>query len=58
MTATPKGVDDDNVSMTVSVVDLTGNNIFLSKLPMSVRQEIVNTDSINHARDLLIGLGR
>ena len=51
MTATHQGVDDGDVSETQSVIDLTDNNLFLSGLPMSINQEIVNEDSVNHISD-------
>ena len=51
MTAASRGVDDDDVSVTMSVVDLTDNDLFLSGLPRSVKQETVNEDSINHILD-------
>ena len=44
VTATPRGVDDDNVSAIQSVIDLTDDDLFLSGLPMSIRQELVNKD--------------
>ena len=52
VTVTPRGVnsDDDEVSAT-SVIDLTDDDLFLSGLPMSVKQEMVNEDSINHISD-------
>ena len=53
VTVTSRGVvdsDDDEVSAT-SVVDLTDNDLFLSRLPMSVQQETVNQDSVNHILD-------
>ena len=51
MTATPRGVDDDDVSATQSVVNMTDKNLFLSRLPTSVKQEMVNEDSVNHTSD-------
>ena len=51
MTATPREVDDDDVSATVSAVDLTDDNLFLSQLPTSIKQEIVNEDLVNHISD-------
>merc|ERR1712086_891634 len=52
VTVTPRGVnsDDDEVSAT-SVIDLTDDDLFLSGLPMSVKHEMVNEDSINHISD-------
>ena len=37
LTATSKGVNDDDVSATMSVVDLTDNHMFLSDLSTSVK---------------------
>ena len=56
MTVTPRGVnsDDDKVSAT-SVIDLTDKDLFLSGLPMSVKQEMVNEDSINNISDGGVG---
>ena len=48
VTATLRGVDDDNVSATESVADLTDNDLFLSGLPASVKQEMVNEDPVNY----------
>ena len=52
MTVTPSGVnsDDDEVNAT-SVIDQTDDDLFLSGLPMSVKQEMVNEDSVNHFSD-------
>ena len=52
MTVTPRGVnsDDDEVSAT-SVIDLTDDEFFLSGLPMSVKQEMVNENSVNLISD-------
>ena len=48
-------MDDDNVSATVPVIDLTGDNheddLFLSRLPESVKQEMVVEDSTDHISD-------
>jgi hypothetical protein len=56
VTATPRGVDYNNdVSADVPVTDLTGNSheycLFLSGVPESSKQEMVNTDMIKHAID-------
>ena len=48
MAATPRGVDNDNLIATMSVVDLTDDDLFLSELPMIVKQELVNADLSNH----------
>ena len=42
VTATPRRVDGDDVSATQFVIDLTDDNLLLSGLPMSVKQEMVN----------------
>jgi len=42
--------DDDEVSAT-SVIDLTDDDLLLSGLPTSVKQEVVNEDSVNHISD-------
>ena len=49
---TSRGVDSnsDDVSAT-SVIGLTDNDLFLSGLSMSVKQEIVNEDWVNHISD-------
>ena len=47
---TPRGVCDDDVSATQSVVDLTDKHLFLSGLPTSVKQESVNEDLILYLR--------
>ena len=39
--------DDDEVSAT-SVIDLTDNDLLLSGLTMSVKQEMVNQNPVNH----------
>ena len=44
-------MDDDDVSATQSVVDLTDNNLFMSRLQMSVKQEMVSEDPVNHISD-------
>ena len=55
MTVTPRGVDDVDVGAAVSVIDLTGDghedDLFLSGVLKSVKQEVVNEDSINHESD-------
>ena len=51
MTATLRGVDDHDVSVTQSMLDLTDENLFLSGLPTSVKQEMVNEDLVNHISD-------
>ena len=51
VTVTPRGVDSDDVSATQSVIDLTHDNLFLSELPMSVKQEMVNENLVNHISD-------
>ena len=48
-------MDDYDVSATVSVIDLIGDghedDLILSGLSESVKQEMVNEDSINHVSD-------
>ena len=51
MTDTPRGVDDDNVSATESIVDLTVKILSMSGLPTSVKQEMVVEDSTDHISD-------
>ena len=44
MTVTPRGVDADDVSVTVSAIDLTSNghedDLFLSIMPEIIKQEM------------------
>jgi hypothetical protein len=51
VTATPRGVDDDDASGTQSVIDLTDDDLFLSGLPASVKQEMVDEESVNQVSD-------
>ena len=50
VTVTPSGVDDVDVSATVSVVDLTDDDLFVSGSPKSAKQES-DEGSINHVSD-------
>ena len=52
VTVMSRGVDGgvDEVSAT-SVIDLTDDDLLLSGLPTSVKQEVVNEDSSNHISD-------
>ena len=48
-TVTSGGVgSDDGKGSAMSVIDLTDDKLFLSRLPMSVKQEMINEDSVNH----------
>ena len=51
VTATSRLVNDNNASASVSLVDLPNNTIFLSEFSTSVKQEMVNEDSMNHVSE-------